>query len=42
MEEWNPAVNDFVLRLVAAGEQTKTNIPKLSVLHVKNIIVNSG
>jgi hypothetical protein len=41
MEEWDPATNDFVLSVTVAGGQTKTNILKLYVLHVKNIIVNS-
>jgi hypothetical protein len=40
MEEWDPASNDFVLRCIAArGEQI--SMSKLSVLHGKNIIVNS-
>ena len=30
MEEWDPAINDFVLGVTASGEQTKTNILGLS------------
>ncbi len=41
MEEWDPANNDFYWDIIAAGGEQTTSMSKLSVLHVKNIIVNT-
>ena len=42
MEEWDPAINDFVLRCNSCWRTNKqTNISKLSVLQGRNTIVNS-
>ena len=40
MEEWDPVINDFVLRCNSCWGTNKNKHLKLYVLHVKNIIVN--
>jgi hypothetical protein len=38
MEEWDSAINDFVLRWHLLERTNKTSMSKLSIAHRKNII----